>query len=101
MTLVRIRTAVPTDLPALRSLFRRSSLSNDGDREVLLANPEALELTDTAIADGRTPVAVALDGTIVGFASGLPLAGSLLELEDLFVDPDWMRRESRDASWQT
>jgi hypothetical protein len=99
MTLVRIRTAVPTDLPALRSLFRRSSLSNDGDREVLLANPEALELTDTAIADGRTPVAVALDGTIVGFASGLPLAGSLHE--DLFVDPNWMRRESRDASWQT
>jgi GNAT superfamily N-acetyltransferase len=92
VTLIRIRSAVPADLPALRGIFRRSSLSNEGDREVLLANPEALELPDDGVTDARTRVAVAADGTVLGFVTGLPLDGSVLELEDLFVDPDWMRK---------
>ncbi len=70
----------------LRELFRRSSLSNDGDRAALLAHPEALELSALGVEEGRTRVAVA-DGRIAGFAT---LLGS--ELEDLFVDPGWMRR---------
>jgi GNAT superfamily N-acetyltransferase len=89
---VRIRTALSSDLPSLRRLFRSSSLSNEGDREVLLANPKALELTDGGVVEGRTRVAVAADGTIIGFVTGLRLGGSVLELEDLFVDPDRMRR---------
>jgi GNAT superfamily N-acetyltransferase len=89
---VRIRTAVSEDLPALRRVFRSSSLSNKGDREVLLANPEAIELTDGGVAEGRTRVAVSADGTIIGFVTGRRVEGSVLELEDLFVDPDWKRR---------
>jgi GNAT superfamily N-acetyltransferase len=92
MDLVRIRTAVPEDLPALRGLFRRSSLSNGGDRDALLANPDALVLAEDSVADGRTRVAVGADGTILGFATALPVEDSTLELEDLFVDPDWMRQ---------
>ena len=94
MTLIRIRSAVPGDLPALRGIFRRSSLSNEGDREILLANPEALALPDDGVTDARTRVAVAADGTVLAFVTGLPLDldGSVLELEDLFVDPDWMRK---------
>jgi len=86
MTTVVIRVAVRDDMLALRDVYRRSSLSNDGDRDVLLAHPEALELSALAVDEGRMRVAVA-DRRIVGFAT---LLGS--ELEDLFVDPDWMRR---------
>jgi GNAT superfamily N-acetyltransferase len=94
VALIGIRSAVPGDLPALRGIFRRSSLSNEGDREALLANPEALELPDDGVTDARTRVAVAADGTVLGFVTGLAvdLDGSVLELEDLFVDPDWMRK---------
>ena len=81
-----IRVAALDDMPALREVFRRSSLSNDGDRDVLLAHPEALQFAALAVDEGRTRVAVTED-RLVGFAT---LLGS--ELEDLFVDPDWMRR---------
>ncbi len=76
---------VPADLDALRDLFRRSSLSNEGDRASLLAQPDVLVFSGLAVDEGRTRVAV-LDGRIVGFAT---LLGA--ELEDLFVDPDVMR----------
>ncbi len=51
--LVCIRAGFVTDLPTLRDLFHRSSLANKGDRDVLLAHPEALELADDAIVEGR------------------------------------------------
>ena len=56
----------------------------------LLAQPEVLELGDRAVREGRTRAAVA-DEAIVGFASWLG-AGDAIEIEDLFVDPGWMRR---------
>lgn len=40
--------------------------------------------------EGRTHVAV-VDDRVVGFAS-IVVSASSLELEDLFVDPDWMRQ---------
>jgi GNAT superfamily N-acetyltransferase len=88
MTTFLIRDAVPGDMSALRDLFRRSSLSNDGDRMSLLAHPDALELSDLAVTEGRTRTAVA-DGGTVGFATWLR-AGDAIEIEDLFVDPEWM-----------
>jgi GNAT superfamily N-acetyltransferase len=89
---VSIRTAVPEDLPALRRVFRRASLSNDGDREVLLANPVELELPGGIVIEGRTRLAMSSDGTVVGFATGVPHTDSTLELDDLFVDPGHRRR---------
>ena len=86
----RLRLAAMEDLPALRDLFRRSSLSNEGDRASLLAHPEALEFSDRAVADGRARVAL-IDDRIVGFATVL-VTGQIGEFEDLFVDPEWMRR---------
>jgi ribosomal protein S18 acetylase RimI-like enzyme len=85
-----IRDAVLGDMTALRDVFRRSSLSNDGDRALLLANPEVLEFPDIAVREGRTRAAVA-EQAVVGFASWLG-AGEVIEIEDLFVDPGWMRR---------
>jgi GNAT superfamily N-acetyltransferase len=88
---VVIRDATLTDIGVLRDVFRRSSLTNEGDRLSLLANPDALELSDVAVREGRTRVATVKDDRIVGFASTV-IIGSALELDDLFVDPDWMRQ---------
>lgn len=85
-----VRTAGLDDVAAVRDIYRRSSLSNEGDRAVLLAHPDALELDATAIRLGHTRVA--LDGsTIVGFAT-IVVHDATAELEDLFVDPDHMRQ---------
>jgi len=85
-----IRAAVPSDVAALGDVFRRSSLSNDGDREALLANPDALVFDDASVHEQRTRVTV-VDGRLVGFATTRVVA-DFVELDDLFVDPDWMRR---------
>lgn len=90
VTTFLIRAAVPGDMTALRDVFRRSSLSNDGDRADLLAHPDALEFADLAVMEGRTRAAAAHHG-IVGFATWLS-AGDVFEIEDLFVDPDRMRQ---------
>jgi len=89
---VLVRTGTGTDLPVLRRLFRRSSLSNQGDRETFLAHPESLEFSGRAVAEGRTRVAVGVDGTIVGFITSAAVGDSEVEVEDLFVDPDRMRQ---------
>ena len=70
-------------------VYRRASLSNEGDRPHLLANPAYLELSDAAVLPGRSLVAV-VEGRVVGFATVDPVDDGL-ELEALFVDPDWMR----------
>ena len=88
--MVVIRAAVPGDMSALQDVFRRSSLSNDGDRANLLTHPEVLEFSDLAVREGRTRAAVA-DNRIVGFATWLG-TGNFLEIEDLFVDPERMRQ---------
>lgn len=88
--MMTIRTADPDDLDAVQDVFRRASLSNAGDRDVLLAHPEALVFAGGPLAEGRTRVAVTEDG-VVGFAT-LMAADGVAELEDLFVDPRWRRR---------
>jgi GNAT superfamily N-acetyltransferase len=88
MPLVSLRDAVSADDGALRDVYRRSSLSNEGDRAALLSHPEVLEFSDAAVKEHRVRVAVVGD-RIVGFAT-LLATGQTGELEDLFVDPDWM-----------
>jgi len=85
-----IRLGTSADLPAARSVYRRASLSNAGDRDNLLAHPEYLILGQEGLAEGRTHVAEQ-DGSVVGFATWAETAG-IIELEDLFVDPGYMRR---------
>lgn len=86
-----VRDATMADVDILREIFREASLSNEGDREVLLANPEVLELSADAVQQGRTRVAVAESGDVVGFAT-IVRDGDVVEIEDLFVHPQWMRR---------
>ncbi len=85
-----IRTAVIADLPALRAIFRAASLGNAGDREALLAHPDALVLDGANIAAGRTRVACH-GGDAVGFVTVL-VDGASAEVEDLFVAPASMRQ---------
>lgn len=85
-----IRLGTPADLPAATEVYRRASLSNAGDRDNLLAHPEHLILGPEGLAEGRTYVADE-DGSVVGFATWADAEGAI-ELEDLFVDPDWRRR---------
>jgi len=87
---VVIRTATSADLDVLRDIYRRASLSNEGDRPFLLANEEFLDFAGDGLADGRTRVAV-VNGGVVGFITTSDAPGAF-ELDDLFVDPDWMRR---------
>jgi GNAT superfamily N-acetyltransferase len=87
---VSIRDAMLADMESLRNVFRRASLSNRGDRAALLENAEALDLSDLAVREGRTRVAFMEDGAILGFATTTGLE-STVELEDLFVAPEWRR----------
>jgi hypothetical protein len=57
-----LRDAVSDDHAALRSIFRRASLSNEGDRPVLLASPGHLVWREpTGIQPFRVRVAVGRD----------------------------------------
>jgi GNAT superfamily N-acetyltransferase len=85
-----IRLGTPADLPAAAGVYRRASLSNEGDRDNLLAHPEHLILGPEGLAEGRMYVAEE-DGSVVGFATWADASGTV-ELEDLFVDPGWRRR---------
>lgn len=91
MAYYSIRPATEDDLGVLRDLYRRSSLSNENDRDSLLATPEALHWAGDGIVGRRTRVAVDVDGRILGFATAVDINGGQ-ELEDLFVDPDAMRQ---------
>lgn len=91
MSAVEIRAGRPDDTAALEGVFRRASLSNAGDRAALLEHPEALQLSDELVGGGRVRVATLADGTIVGFVSTRPTRAAVLELDDMFVEPTWMR----------
>ena len=85
-----IRPAVVWEQSALEDLQRRASLTNAGDRNALLAHPDAIELPPEQIAAGAVFVCER-NGTIAGFAALLPRADGGAELDALFVEPT-MRR---------
>ena len=70
----------------LESLQRRASISNPGDREAILANPDAIELPIEQITDGCVFVAEH-DGVVVGFTAVLPRSDGGAEVDALFVEP--------------
>ena len=86
-----IRTASVSEQKALEALQWRASLANPGDRDALLANPDAIALPAAQIAAGGVFVAEQ-GGTIVGFAAIEPRADGNSELDALFVDPEMQRR---------
>ncbi len=88
--MLNIRTAEPKDLTSLQTVYRLSSLSNDGDRDALLKHPEHLMFSAEPVYDGRTRLAEHPKNGVVGFAT-LERHEDAAELVDLFVTPESMR----------
>jgi len=86
-----IRQALTSEQKELEDLQLRASLTNAGDREALLAHPDAIELPLAQLAAGRVFVAE-WNGTVVGFAAVEPREDGASELDALFVDPGMRRR---------
>jgi GNAT superfamily N-acetyltransferase len=86
-----IRPALQSERSRLEDLQWRASLSNPGDRDALLANPDAIALPLEQIAEGHVFVAER-DGVLVGFAAVLPRPDGNADLDALFVDPTLWKR---------
>lgn len=83
------RLAVPSERQVLEDLKRRSSLTQEAHRTFLLAHPEMIDLKEDYI----TPQAawVVMRGReIAGFIVLLDKSAGLFEIEDLFVEPEFM-----------
>jgi len=87
MVAISIRPAVAADQKALEALQWRASLNNPGDREALLANPDAIALPIAQIEAGGVYVAE-VDGDCMGFAAILPREDGDFDLDALFVEPE-------------
>jgi GNAT superfamily N-acetyltransferase len=86
-----IRTATVAEQKALEALQWRASLTNDGDRDSLLANPDAISIPLEQLVAGRVFVAE-LAGITVGFSAIEPRSDGDAELDALFVEPAFRRR---------
>lgn len=91
MSDVLIRSALPHERVSLEALQWRASLANQGDRDALLANPDAITLPIEQIAEGHVLVAE-WNGEVVGFAVVVPGPDGGAELDALFVDPGLWKR---------
>ena len=95
MSEIVVRPALQAERSRLEALQWRASIANEGDRDSLLANPDAIALPSEQIADGHVFVAQR-DGVIVGFAAVLPRPDGNAELDALFVEPSvWKRGVGR------
>jgi GNAT superfamily N-acetyltransferase len=88
---VIIRPANPSERDALEALQMRASLGNAGDRDALLAHPDAIDIPVDQIAAGRVFV-LERSEVIVGFFAILLREDGDSELDALFVDPGIQRQ---------
>jgi N-acetylglutamate synthase-like GNAT family acetyltransferase len=86
-----LRLALVSERQALEDLQRRASLENPGDRDALLANPDAIVLPAEQITSGQVFV-VEDGGSVRGFAAVLPRDDGDAELDALFVEPGLWKR---------
>ena len=87
---VSIRPARTDEQKMLESLQRRASLSNRGDRDALLANPDAIAVPLEQPAEGCVFVAERA-GAVVGFAAVIKRPDGAAELDALFVEPHFWK----------
>lgn len=83
--MMSVRPARADEQKMLESLQRRASLSNPGDRDALLANPDAIALPVEQIVEGCVFVAER-EGIVVGFAAVIQRPDGGAELDALFVE---------------
>ena len=70
-TILTIRAGRLAEREELIALMRRASLANPGDREALLAHPEAIDVPEEQLRSDATCVAE-LEGAVAWFAVVLP-----------------------------
>jgi GNAT superfamily N-acetyltransferase len=87
---IAIRTARVDELEKLEALQRRASLANAGDRETILAHPDAIVIPLSQLADGQVFVAES-GGSLLGFSAVLDRDDGQTELDGLFVEPGLWR----------
>lgn len=88
---VIVRRAIASEQKQLEALQWRASLNNPGDRDALLAHPDAIELPLEQIKDGGVFVAE-VAGSVMGFAAILPREDGDFDLDALFVEPNAWRQ---------
>ena len=88
---VIVRPAVASEQKELEALQWRASLNNPGDRDALLAHPDAIELPLEQIRGGGVFVAE-VAGSMMGFAAILPRNNGDFDLDALFVEPSAWRQ---------
>jgi N-acetylglutamate synthase-like GNAT family acetyltransferase len=88
---ISIRRAMPSEREALEALQRRASLANVGDRDAILAHPDAIEIPLCQLELGQVYVAER-GNAIVGFAAILTRDDGDTELDALFVEPTMWRQ---------
>jgi GNAT superfamily N-acetyltransferase len=86
-----IRGAWPHERALLTELQRRASLMWEDDRQALLDHPDAIDLPQGQIDEGRVFVCEH-EGRVLGFGVVLPRADGAAELDGLFVEPSMWRR---------
>jgi len=86
-----IRMARVEERAMLEQLQRSASLANPGDRDALLAHPEAIELPEEQLERGQVLLAE-IDGVVRGFGAIVPRGDGGVELDALFVDPAHWRQ---------
>jgi GNAT superfamily N-acetyltransferase len=88
----QIRHAELLEHDALCELHRRSSMVWEEDRAALEAHPDALGVPAGAITEGRVRVALGVEGELRGFSMVSDGGAGICVLDDLFVDPEILRR---------
>lgn len=91
MTQITVRPAAVSEQKALEAVQWRASLNNPGDREALLAHPDAIALPIAQLEAGGVFVAE-IAGSVLGFAAILPREDGDSELDALFVEPGAWRQ---------
>ena len=88
---ITIRPARPEDQPALVHIMWQTILDTESDRELLLANPDLVQVPVEHL-EPTTACVAEIGGIVAGFAIVLPRPGGDAELDGLFVDPPLQRR---------
>jgi len=85
-----LRTAHPDDIPRLIEVQRSASLIWETYRDALTAHPEVIDVPVEQVASGDVRVITDERDVPVGF-SAVIVRGDAVELDGLFVSPEWMR----------
>jgi GNAT superfamily N-acetyltransferase len=86
-----IRLARIDERSALIELQRRASLANEGDRAMVLANPDIIDIPLAQFEEHCVLVAER-EGALIGLAVVLPRDDGQAELDGLFVEPSAWRQ---------